>query len=76
MTRTRTATKRIGAALAAAGAAFALSLGGASVADAKIQQVCVNNGGNEPAGQQDSCNGNGLDQKGKNPAGHFPPGHN
>jgi hypothetical protein len=73
--------KRVGAAIAATAAAFALGLGGASVADAKIQPVdtsCTNGGGNTPNGQQPTCTGGGLDQntENQNPAGHAPGGHN
>ena len=45
---------------------------------------CTNNGGNQPAGQQPTCNGQGLTQDpgtpptpatpATNPAGHAPPG--
>lgn len=80
MTRTTT-TKRIGAALAATAAAFALGLGGASIADAKIAPVdisCTNNGGHQPGGQQPTCKGSSLtqDSENQNPAGHAPPGQN
>ncbi|WP_435611691.1 hypothetical protein [Streptomyces sp. bgisy159] len=77
----RLRAKRIGAAVGAAAAVCALSLGGASVADAKIQPVdtsCTNGGGHEPGGQQPTCTGNGLTQnsENQNPAGHAPPGQN
>jgi hypothetical protein len=67
--------------LGAVAAAFALGIGGAGVADAKIQPVdtqCTNNGGNQPGGQQPSCTGSGLTQEteNQNPAGHAPPGQN
>jgi uncharacterized protein HemX len=80
MSSTLTA-RRLGAALAAVAAAFALGLGGAGVADAKIQPVdtqCTNNGGQQPGGQQPSCTGGGLTQESENqnPAGHAPPGQN
>ncbi|MGV9453723.1 hypothetical protein [Streptomyces sp. NPDC003635] len=73
--------RRIATALGAGAAACALSLGGASVADAKIVPVdtqCTNKGGNQPGGQQPSCGGAGLIQESENqnPAGHAPPGHN
>ncbi len=76
-----TKTKRIGAALAATAAAFAPSLGGASIAEAKIQPVdisCTNNAGHEPGGQQPSCKGSSLTQESENqnPAGHAPRGQN
>jgi hypothetical protein len=80
MSSTLTA-RRLGAALAAVAAAFALGIGGAGVADAKIQPVdtqCTNNGGQQPGGQQPSCTGGGLTQESENqnPAGHAPPGQN
>jgi hypothetical protein len=52
---------------------LALSAGSAL---AKITPVCENNGGNQPSGQQPSCQGAGLTQENQNPAGHAPPGHN
>ena len=72
----RLTARRTGAALATVAAAFALGIGGAGVADAKIQPVdtqCTNNGGHQP-----SCTGGGLTQEteNQNPAGHAPPGHN
>ncbi|MFC8915831.1 hypothetical protein ACGF5F_20235 [Streptomyces sp. NPDC047821] len=78
MTSTR---KRVGAAIATVAASFALGLGGASIAEAKIQPVdvsCENRGGQEPGGQQPSCKGGGLVQESenRNPSGHAPPGHN
>ncbi|SEC48921.1 hypothetical protein [Streptomyces sp. PAN_FS17] len=80
MSRSLTA-KRLGAGLAGAAAALALGIGGAGVADAKIQPVdtqCTNNGGQQPNGQQPSCTGGGLTQESENqnPAGHAPPGQN
>jgi hypothetical protein len=77
----RLTARRLGAALGAVAAAFALGIGGAGVADAKIQPVdtqCTNNGGHQPAGQQPSCTGGGLTQESENqnPAGHAPPGQN
>jgi hypothetical protein len=73
--------RRLGAALGAVAAAFALGIGGAGVADAKIQPVdtqCTNGGGNQPGGQQPSCTGSGLTQESENqnPAGQAPPGQN
>ena len=73
--------KRVGAAVAATAAAFALGVGGASVAQAKIAPAdvsCTNNGGHQPGGQQPTCNGGGLtqDTENQNPAGHAPPGQN
>jgi hypothetical protein len=36
---------------------------------------CTNGGGNEPGGQQPTCNGGGLTQNpAENPSGHPPPG--
>ncbi len=48
---------------------------------AKIQPVdtsCTNNGGQQPGGQQPSCQGAGLTQQSENqnPAGKAPPGQN
>jgi hypothetical protein len=68
--------KRLGAAVAATAAAFALGIGGAGVADAKITPVCTNGGGHEPSGQQDTCNGKGLTETNENPASKAPPGQN
>ena len=77
----RLTARRLGAVLAAVAAAFALGIGSAGVADAKIQPVdtqCTNNGGHQPGGQQPSCTGGGLTQESENqnPAGHAPPGQN
>lgn len=77
----RLTARRLVAALVGGAAAFALSIGGASIADAKIQPVdtqCTNNGGHQPGGQQPSCTGSGLtqDTENQNPAGHAPPGQN
>ena len=41
-----------------------------------LREACENGGGNEPAGQQGKCNGNGLEESVKNKAGHKPGGHN
>ncbi|MFF5635632.1 hypothetical protein [Streptomyces sp. NPDC012825] len=76
-----TKTKRIGAALAATAAAFAPSLGGASIAETKIQPLdipCTNNAGHEPGGRQPSCEGSSPTQESgnQNPAGHAPRGQN
>jgi len=48
---------------------------------AKIQAVdvsCTNGGGNQPGGQQPTCQGGGLTQESENqnPAGQAPPGQN
>ncbi|MFE9018406.1 hypothetical protein ACFYNL_07505 [Streptomyces sp. NPDC007808] len=80
MTASLTA-RRIATALGAGAAVLALGLGGAGVADAKINPVptqCVNNGGQTPNGQQPACTGGGLIQESENqnPAGHAPPGQN
>jgi hypothetical protein len=50
-------------------------------ATAKIQSVdtsCTNQGGQQPGGQQPSCQGGGLTQQSENqnPSGHAPPGQN
>ena len=50
-------------------------------ASAKIQSAdvsCTNGGGNQPGGQQPSCQGAGLTQEteNQNPAGSAPPGQN
>ncbi|TLS42835.1 hypothetical protein FE633_28870 [Streptomyces montanus] len=68
--------KRVGAAVAAVAAAFALGIGSAGVADAKITPQCTNGGGQQPGGQQPTCTGNGLDDESVNPQGKLPPGHN
>lgn len=78
---TRLTVRRIATAIGAGAAVCALTLGGANIADAKIQPVdtsCTNNGGHEPGGQQPSCKGGGLTQntENQNPAGHAPPGQN
>lgn len=78
------AVKRAGAAVAAVAAAFAFGVGTVGTsgeAEAKIKPVdvsCTNNGGHQPAGQQPSCQGEGLTQEteNQNPAGHAPPGQN
>ncbi|MET9735465.1 hypothetical protein ABZZ79_33995 [Streptomyces sp. NPDC006458] len=72
---------RLVTAIGAGVAACALSVGGASIADAKIQPVdteCTNNGGQQPGGQQPTCTGGGLtqDTENQNPAGHAPRGQN
>jgi hypothetical protein len=53
----------------------------AAPAAAKIQPVdtsCTNGGGNQPGGQQPSCQGGGLTQEteNQNPSGSAPPGQN
>jgi hypothetical protein len=74
-------TRRIVTALGAGAAACALSLGGATMADARIDEVdiqCTNKAGKTPEGQQPSCKGSSHTQEteNRNPAGHAPPGHN
>jgi hypothetical protein len=54
----------------------ALSALGAGSAFGKIQDVCTNPGGNQPAGQQAECQGAAHTQESVNPAGHAPPGQN
>ncbi|MER6343739.1 hypothetical protein ACWC10_00275 [Streptomyces sp. NPDC001595] len=73
--------KRLATAFGAGAAVVALGLGTAGVADAKITPVntqCTNGGGNQPGGQQPTCNGGGLTQESENqnPAGQAPPGQN
>ncbi|WP_210406983.1 hypothetical protein [Prauserella flavalba] len=73
--------KRVAAAVSAAVAAVAMVLLPATPAFAKIQPVdvsCTNQGGNQPGGQQPSCQGGGLtqDTENQNPAGQAPPGQN
>ncbi|MDT7844795.1 hypothetical protein [Streptomyces justiciae] len=73
--------KRIATAFGAGAAVLALSLGGAGVADAKIQPVdtsCTNNGGHDAGGQQPTCKGAGQTQntENQNPSGFAPPGQN
>lgn len=73
--------RRLATALGAGAAVIALGVGGANLAEAKIQPVdtsCTNNGGHQPGGQQPSCTGGGLTQntENQNPAGHAPPGQN
>ena len=53
----------------------------AQPAMAKISNVdtsCSNGGGNQPGGQQPTCNGGGLTQnsENQNPSGSAPPGQN
>jgi hypothetical protein len=57
---------------------MALTMSFSGVAFAKISPPsCKNNGGQEPRGQQDKCNGGGLTKTpALNPAGHAPGGHN
>ncbi len=62
------------AAIAATAAIVAVVPAGSAVA--KIEPVCTNPGGNEPAGQQDKCQGQALEEENRNPAGKAPPGHN
>ena len=75
------------AAIAAIAVALAMAVSPAFMtsASAKISPVttdvsCTNNGGNQPGGQQPSCQGGGLTQQteteNQNPAGSAPPGQN
>ena len=43
-----------------------------------VNTSCENRGGQEPGGQQPTCQGEGLKQnkENQNPAGHAPPGQN
>jgi hypothetical protein len=68
-THEMTHLKRIGAIFAAAAMMAAVPV---ATAGAKI--TCTNPGGNAPAGQQNKCNGQALENL--NPAGHAPPGQN
>ncbi len=61
--------------------AFAVAPTFMTSASAKIQSVdtsCTNQGGQQPGGQQPTCQGRGLTQQSENqnPAGHAPPGQN
>jgi hypothetical protein len=72
------------AALAAMAVALSVAMLVSSLATpvaAKIQAVdtsCTNAGGNQPGGQQPSCQGGGLTQEteNQNPSGAAPPGQN
>jgi uncharacterized protein HemX len=71
--------KRVSLLLAALVMALTMPFGG--VAFAKIQSVdtaCTNQGGQQPGGQQPTCQGGGLTQQSENqnPSGHAPPGQN
>ena len=71
--------KRIVALVTAIMMALMMSFGGAAFA--KIQSVdtsCETAGGNQPGGQQPSCQGGGLTQntENQNPAEKAPPGQN
>lgn len=69
--------RKIAEILAAVAAALGLALlPAAGAATAAITPVCENGGGNQPPGQQDRCNGQGLTEENQNPAGHAPPGQN
>ena len=71
-------------ALAAMAVALSVAMLVSSIAapvQAKISSVdtsCTNGGGNQPGGQQPSCQGEGLTQEteNQNPAGSAPPGQN
>jgi hypothetical protein len=66
--------KRILALVTALVMALMMAFGG--LAFAKISPAnCTNGGGNQPGGQQPTCQGSGLTQNpATNPAGHAPPG--
>jgi hypothetical protein len=73
--------KRVLTVLAVALVMAAIVVATAMPAFAKIRAVdtsCTNGGGNQPGGQQPSCQGAGLTQQteNQNPAGHAPPGQN
>ena len=73
--------KRVLTVLAVALVMAAMFVATAMPAFAKIRDVdvaCTNQGGNQPGGQQPTCQGGGLEQEteAQNPAGHAPPGHN
>jgi hypothetical protein len=55
---------------------MALMMAFGGLAFAKISPAnCTNGGGNQPGGQQPTCQGSGLTQNpATNPAGHAPPG--
>jgi hypothetical protein len=66
--------KRRAATLAVA-TMMALGLGGTAMAQPPpMTTVCENQGGNQPPGQQDKCQGQGLEEAVENPAGKRPPG--
>ena len=58
----------------ATAASAALLAAGVAAPSAGAKITCTNPGGNAPAGQQDKCNGQALENL--NPAGHAPPGQN
>ena len=73
--------KRMITVLALALVLAAMIVATAMPAFAKIRSVdtsCTNGGGNQPGGQQPTCQGGGLDQQSENqnPSGHAPPGQN
>jgi hypothetical protein len=71
--------KRILVLVTAVVMALMMAFGGAAFA--KIQSVdvsCTNAGGNQPGGQQPTCQGSSLTQESENqnPSGAAPPGQN
>jgi hypothetical protein len=66
-------------AIAALAALVGVPAGGTALAKiAPVDTACTNNGGQQPGGQQPTCQGGGLTQESENqnPAGHAPPGQN
>jgi hypothetical protein len=71
--------KRIVALVTAIMMALMMSFGGAAFAKITPEDVsCTNAGGNQPGGQQPTCQGSSLTQEteNQNPSGAAPPGQN